>query len=154
LSVAFCFRSDRIGRSAASILHLVHGNAVANQHARDDQLLVWVALSELFVGRELIRSDYENTAATLVSSGYSIAAIEQILTEDVSPALRSNLGMLGVPEMLGWEPAELKAIIVLQRSRRSLLSWLTRGKPPRLVRERWREVRTILEQLLRDVTDT
>lgn len=121
---------------------------MTNRRSSDDRLSVWVALSELFVGRELLDSDYENTAATLASSGYSIEAIEQILTEDVCPALRSNLGMFGVPEMLGWDPAELKAAIVSQRSRRSLLSWLTRAQPPRLVRERWREVRAMLEQRL------
>jgi hypothetical protein len=124
-----------------------------DQHPSEDRLSVWVTLSELFVGRALGDADYEHAASTLATSGYSIDQLERILTNEVSPALRSNLGMLGVPEMLGWAPDELRAIICSRRARTSFVSRWIRQKPPRVVRDRWRVVRSILEQRLRKPSD-
>jgi hypothetical protein len=122
---------------------------VVEPRSSDERHSVWVALSELFVGRQLLDADYEHVAATLATSGYSIDELEQILRDEVSPALRSNVGLLGIPEILGWSPDEIRAMILAHRKRESFVTRWIRWRPPRVVRERWRVLRVILQERLR-----
>jgi len=52
---------------------------------------VWVALSDFFLDRELDEDQIRQSAKVVIDSGYTLEEIEEILMNDLFPALLTNL---------------------------------------------------------------
>jgi hypothetical protein len=68
---------------------------------------VWQALSELFLDTSFDDADRERLAASLASSPYSVAELQEILLWEVYPACRSNLFWIA-GEWAGFDPRWLQ----------------------------------------------
>ena len=53
---------------------------------------VWVAMSELFLDRDLTEAECQQIARTLAGSGYSLSELENILAFEVAAVCGPNLG--------------------------------------------------------------
>ena len=116
------------------------------------RLPVWQALSELFVDTALDSHAYGYIADQLCGCGYSIAEVETILRDEVTPAFSPNLVVAG--EWTGWSEEDVKKIMLeyLEKQQAKGLSILEPLK--RRVREwqmdkiadDWKKVKIILEQ--------
>lgn len=74
----------------------------------------WLALSEMFLDTDVTLSRRWRAQA-LAASGYSVAQLERILVEEVSPACRINLWCVaGVWD--GFDPAWLRERILRRRA--------------------------------------
>jgi len=65
------------------------------------RLPVWTALSDLFLDQELQPGDYRHIASVIDHAGYSAAAAEDILRNEVAPAFVVNLWSVA-GEWQGW----------------------------------------------------
>ncbi|GAC1327298.1 MAG: hypothetical protein NVS3B11_05390 [Collimonas sp.] len=115
---------------------------------------VWVALSELFVGKELQDYAYRHIAETLRNSGYATQQLEKILNEEITPVFHFNLGLLALPEHEGWPEENVKDLILEKLHSKPTLTelilprkWLLKmrlGYSANTVRTRWRVVKALL----------
>ncbi|MFE8102028.1 hypothetical protein RBA71_11070 [Brenneria goodwinii] len=83
-----------------------------SDHELSKRVLVWHALSDLFTARELQDYDYQWMVKVLKESGLSKETIFQIIDEEVAPALLGNLLFNPTPVMDGWEPEEVKELVL------------------------------------------
>ncbi|MCW7538418.1 hypothetical protein OOT46_11260 [Aquabacterium sp. A7-Y] len=108
---------------------------------------VWIALSDLFVGKELQDYDIRSIADRLLESGFTLDDIESILRDEVAPVFGSNLGALAVTEMEGWNDAAVIEAVSQYLShpprwlQRQVLQWKPADK---LVESRWRTVLSLI----------
>jgi hypothetical protein len=82
----------------------------------DRRLLVWCALSRLFLDTDLQPQDYASIAARLRDSGYSPDALYRILRDEVAPAFAPNLASVA-GAWAGWSEDTVRFIML--RSLRS-----------------------------------
>ncbi|MEM8816556.1 MAG: hypothetical protein AAGE85_12070 [Pseudomonadota bacterium] len=73
----------------------------------EDRAPLWDALQMLFMDTDVTLS-YEHIVRTCKSSKYSIDEVEDILFNEVMPAVRFNLLMLPAPEWCGFDVEWLK----------------------------------------------
>jgi hypothetical protein len=73
----------------------------------EDRTPVWDALQMLFMDTDVSLS-YDYIVKTCVSSKYTVDDIEEILFNEVMPAVRFNLLMLPAPEWCGFDVEWLK----------------------------------------------
>lgn len=113
----------------------------------------WAALSELFVGRELVDGDLNAIARTLRTTGFSGDALERMLWREVAPVFGSNLSVLNpTPQMDGWSPAFVREAVVrhLGRPWHGATAFVACWLMPRLIRRDvqrdWVAVRSRLSQ--------
>lgn len=83
-----------------------------SDHELSKRVLVWHALSDLFTARELQDYDYQWMVKVLKESGLSKETIFQIIDDEVAPALLGNLLFNPTPVMDGWEPEEVKELVL------------------------------------------
>ncbi|QTF09810.1 hypothetical protein HC231_19190 [Brenneria izadpanahii] len=83
-----------------------------SDHELTTRVLVWHALSDLFTARELQDYDYQWMVKVLKESGLSKETIFQIIDDEVAPALLGNLLFNPTPVMDGWEPEEVKELVL------------------------------------------
>ncbi|MCL2898163.1 DUF7079 family protein [Brenneria tiliae] len=83
-----------------------------SDHELSKRVLVWHALSDLFTARELQDYDYQWMVKVLKESGLSKETIFQIIDDEVAPALLGNLLFNPTPVMDGWEPEEIKELVL------------------------------------------
>ncbi|KAA8998050.1 hypothetical protein FJU30_16650 [Affinibrenneria salicis] len=83
-----------------------------SDHELSKRVLVWHALSDLFTARELQDYDYQWMVKVLKESGLSRETIFQIIDNEVAPALLGNLLFNPTPVMDGWEPEEVKELVL------------------------------------------
>ena len=98
---------------------------------------VWVALSDLFLGRELQDSGLRYIARRLKNSEYGFTELQAILTDEVAPVFHTNLSLpLQTPEMDGWSEATV---------RQSVLDYLAKSPTiaDRLLPMKWRSDRQL-----------
>lgn len=111
------------------------------------RLSVWKALSELFLDTELDQSSYRHIASEIEASGYSIQELEDILWQEVFPALADNLRIVA-GEWAGFSDEWLQERIlnVMNGAEKGPGFWgLTTVKQTRrIVSESWKEVRRCL----------
>lgn len=115
---------------------------------------VWIALSELFAGKELQDYDYRYIAETLRNSGYATLQLEDILNGEVTPVFHFNLGLLAFPEHEGWSENNVKDLILEKLHSKPTLTeillpkkWLLKirlGYSASTVRARWQVVKEML----------
>lgn len=111
---------------------------------------VWEALSELFVGKELLEYDHAAIAKTLRLSGYSVEELEEVLHKEVAPVFRRNLSPLSIPEMEGWARdtvvKEIQAYLEHERTGllRRLSRLVTARTLPDVASKRWQRIRSLL----------
>jgi len=104
---------------------------------------VWDALSSLFLDTDVSLSrDWR--ARILAQSPYSIAELEEVLAEEVSPVCSWNL-LSVAGEWAGFDPEWLRDSILRQAERRSWLSRL--GRKRILKSPEWQATRALAEQL-------
>lgn len=108
-----------------------------------NRMPAWEALSSLFLDTD-VSLDRDWRARTLARSPYSMAEIEEILTEEISPVCSWNLLSIA-GEWAGFDPEWLRDSILWQVKRRPWLSPLGRK---RVVKSReWRATRELVERL-------
>jgi hypothetical protein len=90
-----------------------------------ERLPVWTALSELFLDTELMDDDHQRIAAILHQSPYSVAELERILRNEVTPAFGFNLAAVA-GEWAGWTDEAVQEIMVKSLRRKPFPAWLTR----------------------------
>lgn len=123
----------------------------SSETALDTHVPVWMALADLFVGKELQDYDFDHIARRLLDAEFPVSRIETILWQEVFPVLGANLGALAIPEMEGWsEPALRSAIKDAVRHppsapARLVLRWRRSGN--RTIRSRWTRLRRELAGL-------
>lgn len=107
------------------------------------RLPVWRALSNLFLDTELQSDDYRFIAESLRESGFPLAQIEEILWNEVFPALADNLRII-TGEWSGFSEDWLRERIpaVLNGDRRGMgRTGLISGNAVRkIIAEEWAEV--------------
>lgn len=74
-------------------------------------LPVWLALADLFVGKQLQDYDFDHIAHRLRETGIPISRIELILWKEVFPVFGVNVGALAIPELEGWSPSYIQSAI-------------------------------------------
>src|SRR3954451_19705279 len=109
----------------------------------ENRMPVWDALSSLFLDTDVSLSrDWR--ARILAQSPFSIAELEEILTEEVSPVCSWNL-LSVAGEWAGFDPEWLRDSILRQAERRS---WLSRLGRKRILKSReWHATRALAEHL-------
>ncbi len=72
-----------------------------------DRLPIWDELQMLYMDTDVTTS-YDRIVAVCLKSKYSVGEIEEILFNEVLPAVRFNMWMLPAPEWCGFETEWLK----------------------------------------------
>lgn len=111
------------------------------------RLPIWVVLSALFLDTSIDAHDHDRMAETLAQSPYSVAAIERILREDVSPAFSWNLLQVA-GEWAGWHDDDVRSIVTRSVERRSasgVMARLRRLATPRIFPAGWAEIAKRIE---------
>ena len=111
------------------------------------RLPVWKALSELFLDTELDQSSYRYIASQIKASGFTTLEVEDMLWQEVFPALADNLRIVA-GEWAGFSDDWLQERIlnVINGTEKGPGFWgLTTVKQTRrIVSESWDEVRRCL----------
>lgn len=84
---------------------------------KEERLIIWRALSELFLDNELDALAYQSLANTVQASGLATNLVEQILWQEVFPVLEKNLSSVaGVWD--GWSDDWLLANLTVSKTAR------------------------------------
>ncbi|ERN41091.1 hypothetical protein KR51_00023520 [Rubidibacter lacunae KORDI 51-2] len=113
----------------------------------ENRLPVWRALSNLFLDTKLERSDYRLIAKEINDTGFSVTEVEQILWEEVFPALADNLRIVagewsGFSE--NWLQIQIMNVMNGDEKGRRLWGLMTVGATRKLIGEAWSDVKQIL----------
>lgn len=110
--------------------------------APPEKMLVWIALSELFLDTELRSPDFDRLASLLAAVPFTVDELERILRLEVTPALKASLQSI-VGEWLGFDEDWLAARIFEKAERETL----SNRKVWRMVRPDWQEIRRRIESI-------
>lgn len=86
------------------------------------ELLLWRALSEVFLDTEKTDADYKMIAKALIATGADRATMRRMLIDDVAPHLMGNL-QTTAGEWMGWDDDVPLYGIELAALRRSQARW-------------------------------
>ena len=108
-----------------------------------DRLPLWSALSDLFLDTELNESDLRYVAARVLKSGFSPTSVQEILWNEVFPALADNL-RIATGEWSGFDGLWLQQRIVkvmngVERAPGGY-GLITVSQARKIIAETWREV--------------
>lgn len=102
---------------------------------------VWIALSDLFIGRVLQGSDFNYIIKILKESQYSIAELESIFLNEVSPVFRFNI--YSIPEMEGWNNEAIVSEVTSYLKKEGIFDrvlkreWFNKILLPNVSKKRW-----------------
>src|SRR4051812_3417235 len=102
---------------------------------------VWEALSELFLDTQIDQDDLRYIAERLAESKYSVSELEQILRQEVGPAVAMNMfSVAGLWE--GFDQAWMERRIIQQQT--TWRRWIPRYTGFRLILPYWVRIRQLL----------
>ena len=102
---------------------------------------VWIALSDLFIGRVLQGSDFNYIIKILKESQYSIDELEFIFLNEVSPVFRFNI--YSIPEMEGWNNEAIVSEVTSYLKKEGIFDrifkkeWFNKILLPNVSKKRW-----------------
>ena len=95
------------------------------ERERQSREAVWIELSKLFLDTELQPQDYDEIAAVLAASPYSIDELEVIVVKEVAPLCLPNL-CTTAGEWQGFDPELVKRSCAANSRPGVLLKWWVR----------------------------
>ena len=117
------------------------------EHDTEDRTPIWDCMQDLYMDTDVTLS-YDFIAQRCADSKYSIDELENILFNEVLPALRFNMFILPAPEWAGFQSDWLVKRVLVQHRFGKRKPWILR----RYTQDHWTPIRQKIQEIRQNTT--